>query len=84
MYEKARVAKHALNMEYCVPFDILPKFGQIVLITKELFEVGRMGVIVKFQLQHTMHPCKCGIPTQPSLLQKTVILGSVQYNYEIL
>ena len=61
-------------MEYCVLFDILPRIGQIILLKKELFKVGRIGVIAKFQLQQTMHPCKHGIPTQKTL---TVILGSV-------
>ena len=39
---------------------------------KEVFEVGRIGVIAKFQLQQIMHPCKRGIPTQRTLLRKTL------------
>ena len=64
-YEKARVAKCATKyvMEYCVPFEILPRIGQIVLLKKELFEVERIGLIAKFQLKWTMHPCKRGTPT---------------------
>ena len=55
-------------MEYCVLFDVLPRFGQIALLKKELFKVGRIGVVVKFHVQQTMHPCKRGIPTQQTLL----------------
>ena len=50
-YEKVRVAKHTADMEYCVSFNVLPRLGQIILLKKELFNIGRIGVIVKLQLQ---------------------------------
>ena len=49
-YENAKVAKHAVKYGYCVLFNILPRLGLIVLLKKELFKVGRVGTITKFQL----------------------------------
>ena len=39
--EKARVAKCAAEHEYCLLFNILLRFGQIILLRKKLFKVGR-------------------------------------------
>ena len=55
MYEKARVAKR--TAKYGVLYTV-PCFIQIWTdrLLKEVFEVGTIGVIMKFQLQQTMHP----------------------------
>ena len=64
-YEKARVAK--CTMKYGV-LCIIQGFAQNrpdrPLNKETLFDVRRIGVIVKFQLLWTMHLCKRGILTQ--------------------
>ena len=50
MYEKARVAKGAAKYGVlCIAWHFA-KTWLMVLLKKELFEVGRVGLIVKFQL----------------------------------
>ena len=71
-YEKARVAKRIAKYGELCTIQCFAQIWPDHPLKKELFEVGRRGVITKFQLQQTMHPCKCGIPTQWTLLRKTL------------
>ena len=71
MHEKARLAKHVVKYEVLCTVWRFAHIWPDYLLKKELFEVGRIGVIMKFQLQETLHPCKCDIPTQCTLVWKS-------------
>ena len=61
-HEKARVFRHVVKYGLLCTVRHFAKIWPDCPLKKELFEVGRIGVITKFQLQQTIHPCKCGIP----------------------
>ena len=65
--EKARVAKHAAEYGDYLPFGILPRFGQIILLKKE--ETEETPPL----LRNAKHATKIFLGTQPTTTSSLII-----------